>query len=369
MRPLVSCLRHLTRNIAAPRISHGVVCALTALWIASPAAAVTQTTKLMWSRINRPLLTLDSADLSVTPEGGYLKKISYQDLTSLTHTADGWGGGYTSLVTFDRSDRDDNKIFVSDRFGDEKSLHERGESATAYHGEAALSRSIGMFDLKLDGRSSLGRDLFYIRQLTVSLTASLLTEGLRLGMDLSRTKADRPLTTFLDRDFRTKFRPTEVTSDSLQATAEQIIGERNKVGVVLSVTGANEERPPHLGLLLQTATALRDTLFVKTAFATQREQRSRPLMNERGYFTLNSAALGVADEPWYDILLECEGTYMQESEIDPRVKEKRALTSRSLGIGASFKRFQPGIEVGALATELDTNEVLLSMEGAIIWNF
>ena len=359
----------LIRNILFFTYRAALFCPLFALSPWTLAQGATQTAKLTLSRTDHPLVTLDPHDTAASPEGGYLKGISYQDLMSFSHTADGWGGGFASLVTVDRTSRDDRKIFIRDRLGNETSLRDLHLTADAYHGEAALSRHLGIFELKADGRSSLGHDLFFTKQFTASLTASLLAEGVRLGVQASQTESHRPSSTFLDRDFRTKYRPVKVVADTAQATVEQIIGERNKVALALSTAAATAERPSNVGSRIQTATAILDTLFFKTDLSTQREQRNSPLMNERGYFDLQSGALGVAYEPWYDILLECEGGYMHEGEMDPRVHEKRALISRSLGLGASIKRFQPGIDLGFLATELDTKEILLSMEGALIWNF
>lgn len=276
---------------------------------------------------------------------------------------------WSTRIELSRLTRNTDKISIRDDRGIEQPFAQLNSDRDSLRADVDVAVAIGSVQIHAGGGSTLGSDPYALRNTAAGIRWISNPWGTSASVEVSQTVSKRPASTFLDRDFQSKDRPTETSSNLLVVGVEQLIAERSRVRLEGTVLDSQTERPLALGVRGLMGYALTDSIFVQAQTKLLREQRNEDLRNERGYFSLRNWEVGVMVEPILDLLTQVSFGSQQEDEDDPRVDEFRRLTTQHAGIGLEWSYDQLTLNLGSRLARLGSGEIFVNAQGGITWLF
>jgi hypothetical protein len=178
---------------------------------------------------------------------------------------------------------------------------------------------------------------FYQQNVDLGYTKTFFNKTTAVGVKLAFGTLDQPVDFYSDLNFVTHQRPTLIHTNSASLFADQVLTERYRIEGEVGTGDREEDRPRNLGGSFRQSYALTDRLMTRLDLTRVSELHSQPLLNERGYFSLNAAELFITAEPWIDFLVSASYGYVIEDESDPRSGREVQIGSDQYGLGASYR--------------------------------
>jgi hypothetical protein len=146
-----------------------------------------------------------------------------------------------------------------------------------------------------------------------------------------------------------------------------VITEKWKSDVELSTGIRIEDRPRNIGGTIKQSYALTDRLFARLAVTRIEELTSYPLLDDRGYFTLNAAEISGSIEPIIDFLISVSYAYVIENEANPVTGQDLQVGSDQYGLAFKYRKGKLGADLNGSAKLTNTNISDISVGGGISW--
>ena len=290
-----------------------------------------------------------------------------QHMQTLGYRTEGLRHGFDLGLAMITTVPDYSTIQITDRSGNTHLLSQDYSGKPELKGSTDLTYTRGSHRAALSWTGSVSDTPFPSQLLTVGYNEGFLQQTTIIGVSATVAEQRQPESYFIDRDFKTKPRPTLVHASAMILSGEQILTDRWKTRLELSTGIREEERPRNLGATLKESYALTDRLFARLALSDISELHNQALKDENGYYTLRSAQTGLIYEPIYDLLLSCAYTVAMESETDPRIDREVQVGSDHFGLGLKYT--YKTWELSMSAAYLITNTSLhgLDFGGGIAW--
>ena len=262
---------------------------------------------------------------------------------------------------------DYSSLQITDRSGTIHFLSQDYPSKLEFKGSTDLTYVRNSHRASISWVGSVSESPFPSQSVTASYNEGFLQQTTILGVSATVLQQKQPESYFIDRDFKTKPRPTLVHASALTLSGEQVLSERWKTRLELSTGIRDEERPRNIGVALKESYALTDRLFARVALTDVSELQNQPLKDENGYYALRSVQVGLIYEPVYDLLLNCVYTAAAETETDPRIDREIQVGSDHFGFGVKYT--YKAWEFSLSAAYLTTNTTLRGVDfgGGIAW--
>lgn len=237
--------------------------------------------------------------------------------TTLATKSPSFAGKHLEIdAAITRSKNDYRTFILRDRFGNERSL------ATVFDKEelsfeAGLNFSEGDHRLSVTRAQSFGPSPFGYSAVGVSYNYSLYNLSTRIGAEYSYTRQRQPESYFVDpRSYRTRGRPSSLTSQREELWIEQTLSEDMKFSFSGFRGRRFEDRPTHFGGELRSNYAATDSIFLRTNIGYLEEQEKEKLFTDRGYFSARWAEVELSYEPMLDLILSAGlGTVVEREDI------------------------------------------------------
>lgn len=188
------------------------------------------------------------------------------------------------------------------------------------------------------------------------------------GLSYNWYRQDQPLTYFTDpRDFHIGTRPLELTAQRFEVWVEQTMSDRWKSQIRLSEGQRFEDRPADGGLEFRNAVAVAPRVFLRLDVGSILEDRSQPLKDERGYYSLYWTELQATYEIVYDLLVTASaGTVVEREDVAWEGVENQVGTD-SYGLKVDYKGRGWSATLGALVSTSNTSYRSHAFQGGFIW--
>jgi hypothetical protein len=282
----------------------------------------------------------------------------YRGKTDQDRLTIGLGLGLESLDT--------KEYIVRARGGEETSLEKSHDGKSGFI-ESEVSYARGPDSVSISGSYSDPKAPFAVRQLAISgRTAALPWKG-ALKSGISAGTSEQPESYFVDRDYRTKARPTRVDFSRFDLGYEHVFSERSKGEINVFTAVRLQERPRHWGATTKVAYAFSDRVFTRIDFTSVKESRNSPLKNERGYFSFHGVKSAILFEPVYGHIVNASYGRVIETEFDPRVNSDQTYKSDvpGLGLRSDFSGFKIDLSVERILGQKGLTKT--NVQGGMIW--
>lgn len=280
------------------------------------------------------------------------------------------GAGFGFNVSFTHTTPDYRNYTILRRGGVSQTLADlpEGQTGAEYSSAASLNWATGPHSASLAWSGHVSASPFASQRASLTLSEALEARTTVLALELAAGVSKQPDSAYIDSGFVTRDRPTLLHSSRVEARVTQALTERLKTEGAIYTGTRPEDRPRHWGLRLQQGYALTERHFLRLDLEHARELTNRPLLDEKGYFTLSSAELGATYEPWFDFLATLTYAYVVETEQDPRSERRSTLGSDQYGLGLKLTRRDWTFELKSAyrRTNLEASGFLLG--GNISWS-
>lgn len=267
----------------------------------------------------------------------------------------------------DRVQPDYSSYLVTERDGTQVPLSDLTPDVPAYAGALNLDWTSGSHNASLAWAGALTQSPFALQSLTLGYAESFYNKTTTVGARFTYFTLDQPDDFYIDENLVTEERPTLIHGTEAVAYVDQVFTERWKGDLELMSGTRVEDRPRNVGATLKQGYAVTDRLFGQLAFTRIAELTSEPLLNERGYFSLDAAELTFTVEPVVDLLLSASYGLVVEGENDPRSGRQAQVGSDQYGLGAQYRRGAWSWESKAGYRVTNTGLYDLGIEGGLSW--
>lgn len=267
---------------------------------------------------------------------------SMQDLLYNREAARGGVSFHLGLSLFQR---DLDQYRIVNRQGEEIFLSEIDDGR-----ETRIRGGLGyqLGDYIVDGSISRSITQGALRQhsFTFGVSRSLYSLGADLYLSFSRTTEIRPLSYFVNPEsLRSEELVTEVNHDYLALTWQQIITERFKTALSLSLQQRREERPLGYGVRLTNLYALHHSYALFSAFEYINERTNKLPKNGTGFYDLFSYEIGAQTEISYNWRARIlAGQVFEEESARGSLPQTQVKTNTfSLAVNSDFLTLNPSL--------------------------
>lgn len=158
--------------------------------------------------------------------------------------------------------------------------------------------------------------------LTFQSQKSFYNKSTIVGAEITSGSFKQNNDSYINVDFKTKYRPTTVDQKSYSLNFEQLLSEKFKLKIDEQYFQANQERPSYLASSLTLAYAPVSRWYLKSFHSFVDESEKNTLKNERGYFSVQSHSFEMTYEYKLEHLLSLSYGVTLENESDPRNSSK-----------------------------------------------
>jgi hypothetical protein len=305
---------------------------------------------------------LDPVDLYANPGSPYTSgTLSYQG----ENLYSGFDLGAAVIV----AKPDYSNTYIRGRDGSQTLLSESYPEALEQSARLSVGWTRKSHFISLQGESTLSRAPYSTQSLQLRLRESFANKTTFIGATGTLVNQSQPESFFINRDFKTKARPTVVHGNEVTASVEQILTSRWKAHLELSTSKREEERPRNFGGRLKQGFAITSRIYSQLELAMVDENQDEALKNERGYFTLQSGQVTLITEPVYDLLVSASYGLVREVEYDPNNGKKIQVGTDLYGLSLRYDFGKWDVNVGGTYGVTNTPRNLTSVSGGIGWKF
>jgi hypothetical protein len=262
---------------------------------------------------------------------------------------------------------DYSDYLVTERNGVEAPLTSQTSIKQEYSAASHLNWNSGSHNATVGWSGSASSSPFWQQSADASYTETFFNKTTAIGIKGSMGVLRQPTDYFVDLNFITEQRPLLIHSNSAGLTVDQVLAERYRIQFEGDTSDREEDRPRNVGGTFRQSYALADRLFARLDLARISELHFQPLLNERGYFSLNSAEIFLTSEPWIDFLVTGSYGYVVENESDPRSGREVQIGSDQFGIGLKYRHHAWSYQTKAAYRVSNTGIHDTFVQGGLEW--
>jgi hypothetical protein len=285
----------------------------------------------------------------------------------LGHAAEGLPFGFSTFTTFKVESADYSSVLLTDSAGLQRPLSDSYPQTleASVDLEAQVNRGSRQLNLGLFG--NLSRSPYARQGLRVGFRQNFFNQSTALGLKVLAFAENQPQSYFLNSNLQWSERPRQTPASEVSAFLEQTFTESWKGMIELSSAKRVGERPRNVGVSLSQAYAVNDRLFARVQLRHYSELRSESLVNERGYFDLNSLELSATAEPLVDLLFTASYAFVVEREWTPWDNKVLQVGSDRYGLALRYALRQVEVDLQTSYGETNTRAYDFQMTGGLTW--
>ncbi len=193
--------------------------------------------------------------------------------------------------------------------------------------------------------------------------------GSAVGTRLQYVDQHRPESYYYNQSFILTQKSIRVFSHEYAVFYEQIFNKNWKGAVELSTSQKVNDRPINFGVAIKQGYAFTSHLFSQLKLNYKAEDRSKPLKDDRGYYSVVGGEMIVTYEPVFDLLLSGSYALNVEREFNPWTGSELQVGSDHFGLGAKYSISRAfDVELQGAYAKTNTQLSDYSVRGGLIWN-